>query len=265
MDPGRIYLIHLMSCLWLWCKPLWPMMLVPREVQANALHKHYFMVYTMQQVVCLYILKNPSGSCLVLGLQLSWDVTLPKFYGNFVFYYTKPPQPAPCLSLQFPRGRTCWKFLKVKVKHYSLYETCYTVNLILCLCFLLRSGEEQSPPAICRQHIFRCVVWLQRLQRYSKALHFLLLRVINWNFVSAAAFFFLQVAISPQSAWTLRSGRWKLTGRRWSYRSGIQQGRSASALLPPRKYTRTLSRVKHVIFTLPVESETKKGSLRSWD
>lgn len=37
-------------------------------------------------------------------------------------------------------------------------EACFTLNLILCLRFLLRSGEEQSPPAICRQHILRCVV-----------------------------------------------------------------------------------------------------------
>lgn len=34
----------------------------------------------------------------------------------------------------------------------------FTLNLVPCLCFLLRSGEEQSPPAIRRQHFLRCVV-----------------------------------------------------------------------------------------------------------
>lgn len=47
-----------------------------------------------------------------------------------------------------------------KYKQSSILETCCTLKLILCLCFLLRSGEEQSPPAICRQHIFRSVVYL---------------------------------------------------------------------------------------------------------
>lgn len=45
-----------------------------------------------------------------------------------------------------------------------------------------------------------------------------------------------QVAISPPSAWTSRSGRWRSTGRRWSYRSGIQRDRSDSAPSLPRKY-----------------------------
>lgn len=123
--------------------------------------------------------------------------------------------------------------MKVTVFFSSLCcQTCCSLNLILCLCFLLRSGEEQSPPAICRQHIFRSVGFAS-----ASFQHFLFpygCRPSAWFSVC------LQVAISPPSGWTSRSERWRSTGRRWSYRSGTRRGRSASAPSPPRKSTGAL-------------------------
>lgn len=132
--------------------------------------------------------------------------------------------------------QTCqYQKCRVVIVYFFFFLLCRcTLNLFLCLCFLLRSGEEQSPPAICRQHIFRCGArpkqWCIIRTHLRFSFHVFIINSILYSRAHS------QVAISPRSVWTSRSGQWRSMGRRWSYRSGTQQGRNVFAPSPQRKW-----------------------------